>query len=192
MILESADTHIAMKPLEYKDAICISDLGSDLEIARVTAEPGKFPYPYTVSNAVSFIAYSIDKMQSKSEFNFGIHDQDGALMGVFGIFNLNYSAKKCEIGFWLGKKFWGKGFGSEGVKMLLKFSFGNLGMNKVYARVFSDNLKASSLLERLGFKLEGNLKDEIRFGKKYKNVLIYSILSRDYLKIYKNYNINIY
>ena len=75
--------------------------------------------------------------------------------------------------------------------MLIKFSFENLGMNKVYAKAFSDNLKGSGLLEKLGFGLEGELKDEIRYGKKYKNVLIYSILRKDYLKIYKNYEMNI-
>ena len=67
----------------------------------------------------------------------------------------NYLAQKQgEIGFDLGKKFWGKGYMAEALREIINFGFTVLGLMEIEANTYSHNVNSKRLLEKLGFKLE--------------------------------------
>ena len=59
---------------------------------------------------------------------------------------------ECELGFWLGKPFWGQGIMPEAARELIRHAFEDLGMSKVWCAHFEDNAKSQRTQEKMGFK----------------------------------------
>ena len=58
---------------------------------------------------------------------------------------------ECELGYWIGKPFWGKGYVPEAGKKLLEYAFETLGMNTVWCCFYEGNVKSQRVAEKLGF-----------------------------------------
>ena len=82
---------------------------------------------------------------------------------------------ECELGYWLGKPFWGRGYMPEAAKAVLRRAFTELGMAKVWCGYYEGNLKSKRVQEKLGFEplyvdnVPVPLMNEIRVG--YTNVM---------------------
>lgn len=66
---------------------------------------------------------------------------------------------ECELGYWIGKPFWGQGLMPEAAEELLRHGFEDLGMNKVWAGYYDGNTKSKRVQEKLGFKYQWTTKD---------------------------------
>ncbi|MDP7623324.1 MAG: GNAT family protein, partial [Candidatus Woesearchaeota archaeon] len=73
-----------------------------------------------------------------------------------------------------------KGIAKEALKLIMKFAFSNLKLNRVYAKVKSRNLPSSKLLEKCNFKLEGRLRKDGKFKGKWDDLLIFGILKDEF------------
>ena len=78
---------------------------------------------------------------------------------------------ECELGYWIGKPFWGQGLIPEAARALLRYGFETLGMRAVWCGYYDGNEKSRKVQEKLGFvyqhKTEGievTLMHEIRTG----------------------------
>lgn len=58
---------------------------------------------------------------------------------------------ECELGYWIGKPFWGRGYMPEAAKELLKRGFDELGMTKIWCGYYDGNQKSKRVQEKLGF-----------------------------------------
>lgn len=58
---------------------------------------------------------------------------------------------ECELGYWLGKLFWCKGYMPEAAKELLRHGFEDLGMTKIWCGYYDGNLKSKRVQEKVGF-----------------------------------------
>ncbi len=172
---------VRLKNISTDDADRIALLANDPDIANNIAAPGKFPYPYTRGDALAFIE-SARMAYLEGE---GIHmcitlNDHITTVGVIGIKHIDLDNKKGEIGYWLGKEFWGKGYAKEAIMLMTGFAFSRLKLNKIYANVLKFNQRSISLLIKLGFKKDAELRANIRYGDKFVDELIYSILSSEY------------
>ena len=59
---------------------------------------------------------------------------------------------ECELGYWLGKTFWGRGYMPEAARELLRHGFEDLGMRKVWCGYYDGNVKSKRVQEKLGFR----------------------------------------
>lgn len=102
-----------------------------------------------------------------------------AFYGAGGFNNLSKQHRKAEIGFWLLPEFWGQGFMQEAFPLICDFGFMHLQLNRIEGFVDSDNQNCKRVVEKLGFKLEGTMREcEFKKGK-YLNINIYSKLKND-------------
>ena len=69
--------------------------------------------------------------------------------------DLAHGDDECELGFWLGKHFWGRGIMPEASRELLRHAFEELGMKKVWCGYYDGNTKSMRVQEKLGFKYQG-------------------------------------
>lgn len=82
---------------------------------------------------------------------------------------------ECELGYWLGKPFWGRGYMPEAVRTILRHAFSELGMVKVWCGYYEGNFKSKRVQEKVGFvplyadKVAVPLMNEVRVG--YTNVM---------------------
>ena len=58
---------------------------------------------------------------------------------------------ECELGYWLGKPFWGRGYMPEAAKEILRHGFEDLGMNVIWCGYYDGNQKSKRVQEKLGF-----------------------------------------
>lgn len=102
-------------------------------------------------------------------------------IGNLGLFDISWRNRSAEFGILIGEKaYWDKGYGSEALQLLLGHAFNMLNLHRVFLRVFANNPRAIRAYEKLGFVLEGRLREaEYRAGE-YVDVLLMSILQSEW------------
>lgn len=86
----------------------------------------------------------------------------GQLIGSSGLHNPNWNVPKFEIGYWLDSRYRGNGYMTEAVNGIAEFAFSELKANRVVIRCDTLNHKSRAIPERLGFVLEGTLRNDDR------------------------------
>lgn len=81
-------------------------------------------------------------------------------IGSSGLHNPNWDIPKFEIGYWIDTRFSGKGYMTEAVRGIAEFAFNELSARRIEIRCDTLNVKSKSIPERLGFTLEGTLKND--------------------------------
>jgi len=105
--------------------------------------------------------------------------ENNEIIGICGFNEIDFKNSNTIIGIFIKKEMQNKGYGKLALKILINFAFDELNLNKIKLNVFSFNPNAIKLYEKLGFKTEGILKNELfRFGK-YHNVINMAILKKD-------------
>ena len=59
---------------------------------------------------------------------------------------------ECELGYWLGKPFWGRGYMPEAAREILRHGFEDIGMNTIWCGYYDGNLKSKRVQEKVGFR----------------------------------------
>lgn len=131
-----------------------------------------FPHPYTIEDAITFLELAENGVLGKV---YGIYDGDTfvgccSLIPQQDVYRLN-----AEIGYWIGESYWGKGYATEVVKLLLNVAFEELNLSRVYAAIFEYNVASMRVLEKSGFKKEAIIKSSITKEGKIFDEHLYSI-----------------
>ena len=141
---------LILRQLELRDAKAFSELGTDIDVARMT---GSFPHPFPL------LATEFKVMDLRAQKRRGIAQpyaitlKDGLddLIGVVDLFKRSADAL-WEIGYWVGRPYWGQGLMTEACAALLSEADKTLGPDDRLAGVFTDNPGSARVLEKLGFK----------------------------------------
>lgn len=102
-------------------------------------------------------------------------------IGGIGFTSIDWRCRSAEFGIHIGeKKYWNKGCGTDAVNALLRYGFETLNLNRVWLRVFDYNKRAQRAYEKAGFTKEGLYREGHFFQGQYWDVLLYSILRREW------------
>jgi len=172
---------ILSRPVEGDMQHIIHYLDSDKVYSENTAN---MPYPYKEADAEFLIHEVVDKgFENETDFVFAIRNKEnGLIMGLIGIHHWDKANQKAEIGYWLGKEFWNKGYVTEVMAEVLAFGFKVLNLNKMFANFFPHNPASGRVMEKSGMKQEAVLKQEIYKNGKFLDFVRYSILKEDFKK----------
>lgn len=129
---------------EHADAI--QRLAADARIAATTS----IPHPYPAQGARDYIARQLEDRAAGRGWAFAIMDRD-ELVGVCGVHGI-VPGGTPEVGYWVGVPYWGQGYASFGLRLLLEFVFTNLGLERVGARVLEANPASARVLEKNGMR----------------------------------------
>lgn len=114
---------------------------------------------------------------TRKDLRFHIYSKEtGEFVGASGLHSINWSIPKFEIGYWLATEFEGNGYITEAVQRIEQFAFEQLGARRVEIRCDEENVKSRSVAERVGFILEGILKQDSLSpeGNVLRNTCIYA------------------
>lgn len=102
-------------------------------------------------------------------------------IGTMGFNDIKWRERSAEFGIMIGEKnYWDKGYGSEATRMMLDHAFASLNLNRVYLRVFETNQRAIHAYKKIGFVTEGQLREADYREGKYLDVLIMSVLKKEW------------
>lgn len=107
--------------------------------------------------------------------------ENGEPIGYGGLINIDYKNSKAESYMGIGElAYQGKGLGTEIRLILLDYAFKELNLNKVYAHVWEENQAMLELNKKVGFKIDGLLREDVLSHGERRNRYIMSILKREY------------
>ncbi|MBI3127869.1 MAG: GNAT family N-acetyltransferase [Candidatus Tectomicrobia bacterium] len=148
--LETA--RLILRPASPADAPAIEPLLSEWEVARHTA---RVPHPFPEGGAEAWLALASGEREAGRGLMLAIEEKAaGRLTGCIGL-ETGDNEGRLEIGYWIGRPFWGRGYATEAVRALTGWAFGHLPIREIKAGVFPDNAASMRVLEKAGFRLAG-------------------------------------
>lgn len=140
---------LVLRALEPSDAPEVTRLVNDYSVAGNLA---RVPFPYRDGLALEWIASTREQMEKGTAYHLAI-TREGALLGCIGL-TLDRNAG-AELGYWVGRKYWGQGIAREAGAGLLQWAERRLGLTQFHASALTDNAASHAVLRRLGFTEAG-------------------------------------
>ncbi len=141
---------LSLQPPQLVDAPALAHLMNRPEILHMTASIA--PKVFTLSKEF-WILRQLSQRQRNLGFAYTITSRDNNdIMGIMDLFANSAGGK--EIGYWIGKPYWGKGYITEAAKALIAEAFAKLPIDYIEAGVFSDNPASCHVLQKLGFVID--------------------------------------
>lgn len=170
---------LALRLFQESDAEIVAKLCNNYNIYKNTIY---IPYPYTIQHAKDWIKDHYKKFVTDQSYELAITDKEtGDVYGAIALSNKR-AFNNGEIAYWVGEPYWGKGYATEATKAMLDFAFINKGYHKVFARYFSSNIASGRVMEKVGMKQEGILREHIIKEGQYIDLIYYGVLRDEYLK----------
>ncbi|MGK5081517.1 GNAT family N-acetyltransferase [Janthinobacterium sp. HLX7-2] len=150
---------------------------SDPEVMRYFSEPAWTDRARTARQ----IADDAAAFEKEEFFRFAIALQEtGEYLGSCTLYALHKQNRRGEIGYALGRQYWGKGYMHEALTALIAFAFVERDLNRLEADIDPLNASSASALERQGFKQEGFLPERWIVGGQVSDSALYGLLRREW------------
>lgn len=115
----------------------------------------RFPHPYTAADAAAWVRIAAVEVPQTS---FAIEVDGEAAGGISLMPHEDVERVSAEIGYWLGRAYWGRGIMSVAVGAATGYAFSTFGLTRVYALPFLRNTASARVLEKAGYTREGVLR----------------------------------
>jgi hypothetical protein len=133
---------------------------------------------FNKNTKTSIKKYVNEKLFSNFDFLFGIFYKN-AHIGNIKIGPINYYHKTAEVSYFIGEKFFlRKGLASQALGLIVHFAFKKIGLKKIVAYCYENNLGSQKVLKKNRFKLEGEMKSQILFNRKRISKLLFGLYEK--------------
>ncbi len=145
---------LALRPLRATDAAELHRLVNDWEVAKSLA---RVPFPYPRDLADEWIASTAAQIAAGTAWHLAITGTEGekeVLVGCVGL-TLDTAAREAELGYWVGRRFWGHGVAREAAGRLARWALAHLDVTRLVASVLVENAASQAVLRAIGFRPTG-------------------------------------
>jgi len=170
-------SRLCLRWIEERDADALFEVFSDPQVMRYWSAP-----PWQDRAAARRLIDGVREGFGRGDLlQWGIAGiEDDRLLGTCTLAQVDRTHRRAELGFALGSAHWGHGHASEAVARLLSFGFEELNLHRVEADIDPRNQKSISLIERLGFRREGYLRERWHVNGEVCDSLIYGLLRSEW------------
>jgi RimJ/RimL family protein N-acetyltransferase len=117
---------------------------------------------HTVDDARAYVRTEAARWASRDNFAMGLFDHEAHLLGSVGLHPRNWRVPSFEIGYWITTAYEGRGYITEGVRLVTSFAFERLGAQRLFIQCDALNERSANVARRCGYVLEGTLRSEHR------------------------------
>jgi ribosomal-protein-alanine N-acetyltransferase len=165
------------RPFALQDAAAVQQLAGDREIAASTLA---VPHPYEDGMAEEWIGGHRSTWDDGRGLTLAIVRQaDSRLIGAISL-TLIQEHSRAELGYWIGRSYWGQGHCTEAAEALVDYGFAQLGLNRIEAWHFAENPASGRVIHKVGMLHEGQMRQRVRRWGEFKNLDFYAILRSDW------------
>lgn len=132
-----------------------------------------------LEDAEEFIGNAARLYADNDAVTAGLWDHE-RLAGVIGFHEINWRSRSTQIGYWLGESFEGRGLMSLASRALIDYAFIELGLHRIEIRCATNNGRSRGIPERLGFLLEGVLRQAEKLDDGYVDHAVYGMLAEEW------------
>ena len=149
---------LIIRPPQRSDAVALNAaiLESMVELRKYMIWANQIP---SLADTQNNIENAIQLIKANMDIRFLIFSKDNAFVGASGLHKIDWQIKKAEIGYWIRTSMSGKGLMTEAVEAIANYGFNELGLRRIEIIVSGSNSKSKHIPERLGFTLEGRLRN---------------------------------
>jgi ribosomal-protein-alanine N-acetyltransferase len=168
---------LLLRPLALADAADVQRLAGVWEVADTTLS---IPHPYEDGLAEAWIGTLADLYRRREQVVFAITARpSGHLLGTIGLV-LRRAYDRAELGYWIGKPFWGRGYATEAAVEVLHYGFASLALHRIHACHFARNPASGRVLQKIGMKQEGTSREHVKRWNRYEDLVQYGILRQEH------------
>ena len=165
---------LLLRPFTLADAPEVQRLAGNHEVASRTLA---IPYPYRDGVAEAWIATHQPGFERGTHLVYAVtHRWKRDLLGAAGLVEVNRRHERAELGFWVGRPYWGRGYATEAVRAVIEYGFSVLGLHRIAATHLSRNLASGRVMEKCGMVHEAHLREHARKGGVFEDVDVRGIL----------------
>jgi 8-oxo-dGTP diphosphatase len=145
---------LSLRPFRPEDAAEMHRLVNDWEVVRGLS---RLPYPYPRELADEWIASTQAELAAGRGYHLAITGHEGEreiLVGAAGL-RLDPAGDAANLGYWVGRRYWGHGVATEAAGRLARWALANLPVGRITASAAIDNAASAAVLLRIGFRVVG-------------------------------------
>lgn len=166
---------VRLRPIRLDDVDAIMEWINDEEVTRNFAGmAGRITREQELAFLEQVIASDTDRL-------YAVEDLQGRYLGNAGVHKIYWPARNGRLGLVIGRRdVHGQGLGQEALRLLVALAFRELGLHKVWIVHFRDNGRMAHLCGKLGFQLEGVLRDEYHHRDAWHDMVRHSLLAHEF------------
>ena len=168
---------LLLRSFTLEDAADVQRLANDRDIAAMLPN---MPHPYEDGMAEKWIHSCYGKFDKDEALNFAIALRiNKNLIGGIAL-KLDLKNENAELGYWIGKPYWNRGYCTEAAKAIVAYSFEVLKLNRIYAYHFTRNPASGRVMEKIGMRYEGYRRQHTKRWENFEDSMGYGMLKVDY------------
>ena len=170
-------SRLSLRAISAEDVDDFYAVYSNPEVMRYWSTP-----PLANKEAASKLINEIlEDVERHEILKWGIAMQpDDKLIGSVTLFHMDFTHRRAEIGYALGRAHWGNGYMQEALRAVLNYAFETLNLHRIEADVDPRNDGSVRTLERLGFQREGYLRERWQVNGEIQDAFFYGLLRPDW------------
>ena len=167
-----ATDRLLLRSFALADAFTVQQLAGDYAVAA----PTLLPHPYPDGLAELWIASLREGIERGDAAAFAVTlAGEGSLIGGVRL-RIETEHARGELGFWVARSCWGRGYATEAVRAVIAYGFSALGLHRIHAIHFSRNPASGRVMEKCGMLHEGRFRGHVRKWGIYEDVDLWGIL----------------
>lgn len=170
---------LVLRETTEADAPALFDYYRDPELTKFIS----FGTHASVEDTLGFIGWMASVYRQQDSIRWGIQlKATTRLIGTGGLHFWKRELRMAEVGYHIGRPFWGMGYATETLGVLVDFGFQHMNLNRIEGRHNAGNDASGRVMEKLGFQREGRWRQrEIKDGD-FVDVVQFSLMREDYLR----------
>lgn len=133
------------------------------------------------AQAEQFVARSAAMAQEATGVRLAVDRRaDGRFIGWCAVFGRNHEFRRATLGYCFTEEAWGHGFATEAAGALLAWAFPTMDLNRVHAEADTRNIASVRVLEKLGFRREGMMREDTIVEGEVSDSFIFGLLRREW------------
>lgn len=168
---------LLLRTLRWGDAADIYEYASDPAVPKYNT----WSVHESIEDTKRFLKAVMDCYKNHQLASWGIlHKADNKIIGTCGLANWIPDQARAEIGYALSRKYWGQGYMPEAVCPVITFGFRMMKLNRIEGRCIIPNTASARVMEKVGMKFEGVLRQHLFVKGSFHDVKMYSILKEEW------------
>jgi ribosomal-protein-alanine N-acetyltransferase len=170
--MELRTERLVLREFRLDDQDAAHRYGSDEDVTRYTTWG-----PNSLTDTTNYLSEVVRRASAepRTSFILAVVTSDGDLIGAAHLKFTEAERRQGELGYVLAKDSWGLGYATEVARCLIAFGFDELGLDRITATSHPDNLASARVLEKVGMRLEGTLRDHLQVRGSWRDSQLYSI-----------------
>ncbi|MEA2380636.1 MAG: hypothetical protein QOH72_607 [Solirubrobacteraceae bacterium] len=161
-----------MRPPVAEDAPALLELASDPDVTTWFSWG-----PYTsIEEPRRYIDEAAARSERGEQLDLLVVHRERGPAGITGLSEFSVRDRRCVVGTWFARRFWGTGVNRESKAIVARLAFGVLGLHRLGAYSNTANVQSTKALLGVGFRHEGVLRDWHRHGERHHDVNVFGLL----------------